>query len=169
MPSVEFVYRSYDPNGVARATASRVVESLQTTGHLGEVAESLYQTLSQQPAESRMVLSVEEEPPVAIEYAPLSPGLGVGQLIRGPLAAFVIILGLNARLVEPDLQKLQEKLQQAYPQAQPEALFAWLKTARPPVAAGMYVQAGPADVGLDTVAVALAGAVFRRAREDPGQ
>ncbi|MGE5608145.1 MAG: hypothetical protein ACM359_02730, partial [Bacillota bacterium] len=118
MPSVEFAYRSYDPNGVVRPTASRVLDTLRTTGHLGEVAESLYQNISRQQEKSRMVLSVEEEPPVAIEYARLEKGLGVGQLTRGPIGAVVVILGVNARLVGPDLQALQARLEQAYPQAQ---------------------------------------------------
>jgi len=162
MPSVSFMFRSHDPDGSPRATARLLSDALGHDAHLSSLADSVAKTLSQDHGECRLVLSVEEEPPVSVEFVPLAPELGVAYLTRGPTGAVVVLVSAaHSRLVAPDLKKLERDLKQLYPEPDFAPMFEWILQTKPPLATATYFRPGEPDTGVDTVAVCLAGAFFR--------
>ena len=162
MPSVSFMFRSHDPDGSPRSTGKMLVEALQIDAHLASLTESVYKTISQEPGDVRLVLSVEEEPPVDVDYAATTDELAVAHLTRAKTRAVVILLSAaHSRLVAPDLDKLQFKLLYTYPEADFHPVFDWIMQTKPPLATAIYLNEKEPDTGIDTAAICIAGAFLR--------
>lgn len=162
MPSVVFTFRSHDPDGSPRGTGQKLVESLQVDPHLAALADSVYKTISQEPGAARLVLSVEEEPPVDVDYAAVTDELAIADLTRGKTRAVVILLSAaHPRLVAPDLDKLRGKLLRTYFQCDFHPVFDWVMRTKPPLATAVYLNEKEPDTGIDTAAVCIGGAYFR--------
>jgi len=148
MPSIEFMFRSHDP--------------LQKQPHVASLAESVYKTISQESGRCDLVLSVEQEPPVRVDYAPATEHLAVAHLTRAKTTAVLVMLwARHSRLVAPDLDNLQGQLSRTYPEAEFGPLFNWIMQTHPPLSTAIYLNEKEPDTGIDTACISIAAAFLR--------
>jgi hypothetical protein len=139
-----------------------LVEALQAEPHLASLSESIHKTISREHGQCHLVLSVEEEPPVSVDYAPVTDVLAVAHLTRAKTTAVLVMVAApHSRLIAPDLDKLQAKLSRTYPQADFAPLFTWIFQTKPPLATTIYLNEGEPDTGIDTACTCIAAAFFR--------